>query len=148
MKRLVVIDEFVFDANTVSKHDMEGLVRLKFDSHTTQPGMLKFTYDKTADGYQYVFSRNLPYSYSGNLISALDCSFLTGLPIEKFEVDPTQPNKKPVVYCFPGRNGYYVPIVEFENFYKQLLGCGGDTEKPKKVKVQACNSFVNVEVHY
>jgi hypothetical protein len=84
------------------------------------------------------------------VIIDIDCSFLTGLLIEDFQVNLLDPNDKPLVYCFLGRNtdGYYAPIKEFENFYILFLGHEADAEKPKKVKVSACSSFVNVEVEY
>jgi hypothetical protein len=36
----------------------------------------------------------------------------------------------------------------FEDFYIMFLGHEADAEKPKKVNVSACSSFVNVEVEY
>ena len=148
-ERIVLIDDYAFDANKHTKAQIEGIVQAKFDSRT-EPGTLKFTYDQTANGYKYTIDRNLRYGYRGNFIIDIDCSFLTGLPIEKFQVNLLDPNEKPLVYCIPGHNtdGYYVPIEEFERFYKELLGCGADSEQPQKVKVHACESFVNVDVEY
>lgn len=149
MKRIILIDDFAFDANEHTKQQVESLVQAKFDS-CTKPGTLLFVYDKTTNGYKYSIKRNLPYGYNADVIIDVDCSFLTGLPIKDFQSNPVYPNHKPLVIGFAGRNtdGYYIPTKKFEDFYKELLGCGNDSEQPKKVKVSACGSFVNVEVEY
>ena len=149
MKKYVYISNCVFDANVDTKAKIEANVQAHFDSHT-KPGTLKFTYDKTANGYKYCFKRYLPYGYNADVVIDIDCSFLTGLPIEAFQVNLLDPNDKPLVYCFLGRNtdGYYAPTKLFEDFYILFLGHEADAEKPKKVKVSACDSFVNVEVEY
>ena len=149
MKKYLYISDCVFDANVDTKAKIEADVQAHFDSRT-KPGTLQFTYDKTANGYKYCFKRDLPYGYNADVIIDIDCSFLTGLLIEDFQVNLLDPNDKPIVYCFLGRNtdGYYAPIKEFENFYILFLGHEADAEKPKKVKVSACSSFVNVEVEY
>ena len=149
MKKYVYISDCVFDANVDTKEKIEAAVLAHFDSHT-KPGFLKFTYDKTANGYKYRFERYLPYGYNADVIIDVDCSFLTGLPMEAFQMNLLNPNHKPLVYCFLGRNtdGYYAPTKLFEDFYIMFLGHKADAEKPKKVKVSACSSFVNVEVEY
>ena len=149
MKKYLYISDCVFDANVDTKAKIEADVQAHFDSRT-KPGTLQFTYDKTANGYKYCFKRDLQYGYNADVIIDIDCSFLTGLNTEDFQVDLLNPNHKPLVYCFLGRNtdGYYAPIKEFENFYILFLGHEADAEKPKKVKVSACGSFVNVEVEY
>ena len=149
MKKYLYISDCVFDANVDTKAKIEADVQAHFDSRT-KPGTLQFTYDKTANGYKYCFKRDLPYGYNADVIIDVDCSFLTGLPIKDFQSNPVDPNHKPLVIGFAGRNtdGYYIPTKKFEDFYKELLGCGNDSEQPKKVKVSACGSFVNVEVEY
>ena len=149
MKKYLYISDCIFDANVDTKAKIEADVQAHFDSRT-KPGTLQFTYDKTENGYKYCFKRDLPYGYNADVIIDIDCSFLTGLNTEDFQVDLLNPNHKPLVYCFLGRNtdGYYAPTKEFENFYILFLGHEADAEKPKKVKVSACGSFVNVEVEY
>lgn len=149
MKKYVYISDCVFDANVDTKAKIEADVQAHFDSRT-EPGTLRFTYDKTENGYKYRFERYLPYGYRGDFIIDIDCSFLTGLPIEAFQVNLLNPNHKPLVYCFLGRDtdGYYAPTKLFEDFYNLFLGHEADAEKPKKVKVSAYSSFVNVEVEY
>ena len=149
MKKYVYISDCVFDANVDTKEKIEADVLAHFNSHT-KPGTLQFTYDKTVNGYKYCFKRNLPYGYNADVILDVDCSFLTGLPIEAFQVNLLNPNHKPLVYCFLGRgtDGYYTPTKEFEDFYIMFLGHEADAEKAKNVKVSACGSFVNVEVEY
>ena len=148
-ERIVLIDDYAFDANKHTKAQIEGIVQAKFDSRT-EPGTLKFTYDQTANGYKYSIDRHLRYGYRGNLIIDIDCSFLTGLPIEKFQVNLLDPDDKPLVFGFLGHStdGFYIPTKEFERFYKQLLGCGANSEQPQKVRVRAYDSSVNVEVDY
>ena len=149
MKKYVYISDCVFDANADTKEKIEADVQAHFDSHT-KPGNLKFTYDKTANGYKYRFDRYLPYGYKADVIIDIDCSFLTGLPIEAFQLNLLDPNHRPLVYCFVGRctDGYYAPTKLFEDFYILFLGHEADAEEPKKVKVSACSCFVNVEVEY
>lgn len=149
MKNYILIDDYAFDAKTHTKEQIEGLVQAKFDI-CTKPGTLKFSYEKTANGYKYKIDRYLPYGYNGNFIIDVDCSFLTGLPIEDFQYNLIDHSHKPLVHGFLGRDtdGYYIPTKLFEDFYRELLGCGNDSEQPKKVKVSACSSFVNVEVEY
>lgn len=147
--KLVIIDDFVFDANAHTKEQIEGLVQATFDSKT-KPGTLKFTYGKTANGYMYKIDRHLPYGYNGNVIIDIDCSFLTGEPIERFQTDTLNPAHKPLVIGFLGSNtnGYYIPIQLFEDFYKQLLGMSDNAEKPKNVNVYASSTCVKVQVEY
>lgn len=149
MKKYVYISNCVFDANVDTKATIEANVLAHFNSNT-KPGTLKFTYDKTANGYKYRFERYLPYGYNADVIIDVDSSFLTGLAMEAFQMNLLNPNHKPLVYCFLGRNtdGYYAPTKLFEDFYIMFLGHEADAEKPKKVKVSACGSFVNVEVEY
>ena len=149
MSKLILIDDFAFDANVHTKQQIESLVQAKFDN-CTEPGTLKICYEKTTNGYNYKIDRYLPYSYIGDFIIDVDCSFLTGLPIKDFQSNPVDPNHKPLVLGFAGRNtdGYYIPTKLFEDFYKEVLGSGNNSEQPKKVKVSACGSFVNVEVEY
>ena len=149
MKKYVYISNCVFDANVDTKATIEANVQAHFNSNT-KPGTLQFTYDKTANGYKYRFERYLPYGYNADVIIDIDCSFLTGLPMGAFQMNLLNPNHKPLVYCFLGRgtDGYYAPIKLFEDFYIMFLGHEADAEKPKKVKVSACSSFVNVEVEY
>ena len=149
MKKYVYISNCVFDANVDTKATIEANVQAHFNSNT-KPGTLQFTYDKTANGYKYCFERYLPYGYNADVIIDVDCSFLTGLPMEAFQMNLLNPNHKPLVYCFLGRDtdGYYAPTKLFEDFYIMFLGHEADAEKPKKVKVSACGSFVNVEVEY
>ena len=50
MKKIVIIDQFVFDANVNTKQQIENLVQARFDI-MTKLGTLKFSYDKTTKGY-------------------------------------------------------------------------------------------------
>jgi hypothetical protein len=150
MKRLIFIDQFVFDANVDTKQGMEGPIQAYFDANTPKPGTIKFVYDKTPNGYEYKLIRYLPYGYSGDFVIDVDCSFLTGEPLQNFQIDLLNPSHKPRLYCVLGRNtdGYYIPTKLFEDFYKQLLSLGQNTEPPKKVKVFACDTMVSVRVDY
>ena len=47
MKKYVIIDQFVFDANVNTKQQIEDLVQAQFNI-MTKPGTLQFSYDKTA----------------------------------------------------------------------------------------------------
>ena len=148
MCKLVLIDDFAFDADRYSDDVINEAVQAKFNAHT-KPGTLVFDYKKTQKGYSYTLHRNIPYAYNGFILD-LDCSFLTGEPIEKFQVNLLNPHLKPYIFVVPGSNtdGYYAPIKEFENFYKQLLGSGEGTLKPSKVKVFAGSTVVSVDVEY
>lgn len=146
--KLVFIDDFIFDANRHTEAEINGVVQKKFDAKT-KPGSLVFNYKRTSNGYSYTIDRNIPYAYNG-FIFDLDCSFLTGEPIELFQVNLANPSQKPYVYVIPGSNsnGYYAPIRIFEDFYKLFLGQGSGTEKPQKVQVWAGSTQVGVDVVY
>lgn len=83
--KCIYISDCVFDANVDSKEKIEADVQAHFDSRT-KPGTLQFTYDKTANGYKYCFERYLPYGYNADVIIDVDCSFLTGLPMEASQI--------------------------------------------------------------
>ena len=148
MKKIVIIDQFVFDANVNTKQQIENLVQARFDI-MTKPGTLKFSYDKTTKGYKYIIKRYLPYAYSGFILDN-DCTFLTDIPICDFQVDLLNHNHKPMLYAIPGKHtdGYYVPIKIFEDFYKDMLGAATDAEVPTRVKVFAHDTMVGVDVDY
>lgn len=146
MRKIVIIDQFVFDANVNTKQQIEKLVQARFDI-MTKPGTLKFSYDKTTKGYKYAIKRYLPYAYNGFILDN-DCTFLTDIPICDFQVDLL--NHKPMLYAIPGKHtdGYYVPIKLFEDFYKDMLGAATNAEVPTKVKVFAHDTMVGVDVDY
>ena len=148
MKKIVIIDQFVFDANVNTKQQIENLVQARFDI-MTKPGTLKFSYDKTTKGYKYIIKRYLPYAYNGFILDN-DCTFLTDIPICDFQVDLLNHNHKPMLYAIPGKHtdGYYVPIKIFEDFYKDMLEAATNAEIPTKVKVFAHDTMVGVDVDY
>ena len=149
MSKLILIDDFAFDANVHTKQQIESLVQAKFDN-CTEPGTIKFVYDKTPNGYEYKLIRYLPYGYRGDFIIDVDCSFLTGEALQNFQINLLNPSHKPLLYCVLGSNtdGYYIPTKLFEDFYKQLLSLGQNTESPNNVKVFACDTMVSVKVDY
>ena len=146
MKKQVIINALVFDIDTHTKEQIEGCLALLL----AQKGhALPFKYDKTNDGYEFTYQRNLHYGYLGNFIIDLDCAFITGLQIEDFQINPLDPTHRPLLFGVLGRNtdGFYIDTSEFEKLYaKMISSCGG--EKPSKVSVYACDSYVTVNVKY
>ncbi len=145
-KQNIIFNDLLLDTEQYSKEVIEGCVGIML----TQKGQtLPFNYEKKEDGYEFSYQRDLPYGYIGDFILDRDCAFITGLGVEKFQVNPLDPTHKPLVFGILGRNtdGFYVLTEEFEKLYAAMIGFGSG-KKPSEVKVDACDTYVKVRVKY
>lgn len=145
----MVIDAFCFDIDTTDEKTINELVQMYFDVNT-KPGVLKFTYKKTPEGYEYNIGRYCPYAYTGGWILDLDSALVCGLPLDKFQIDLLHPEKVPLTFCVPGNNtqGYYAPVREIAKVYKKMISAGEDAAEPCKVTLYACDTEVCLKVKY
>jgi len=148
-KRFMQVAEFVFDINEHDEKKINAFIQDYFDAQTKK-GVMKFDYKITPDGYTYTIERYLPYGYRGNLIIDIDCCLLTGLSVEKFRINPLDPDHIPILCGIPGRHteGYYISDFQIEDLYKTMVGCVDDAEKPKRVSISATDFSLFLSVKY
>lgn len=143
------VADFAFDVCVTGENVINDFVQAFFDN-VAGAGTLKFCYKVTPDGYSYQIERYMPYGYRGDFVIDHDCMLLTGLPVEKFRVNPFAPDQIPILVGIPGRHtdGYYIGTVQVEALYKKMVSCGADYEKPKKVAIHTTDYTLSVNVKY
>ena len=85
------VADFAFDVCATEENVINDFVQAFFDK-VAGTGTLKFCYKVTPDGYSYRIDRYMPYGYRGDFVIDHDCMLLTGLPVEKFRVNPLKPD--------------------------------------------------------
>jgi len=145
----MLVADFAFDVCAIDETTINCFVQDFFDK-AAGADTLKFCYKVTPDGYSYQIDRYMPYGYRGDFVIDHDCMLLTGLPVEKFRINPLEPSHRPILYGIPGRqtDGFYIGTTPMEDLYKKMVGSGEDYEKPKKVSIHATDYILSIIVKY
>lgn len=148
-KKYMMFNDIYLDIEEVDDKTINGVVRMFLEREKGLPIPL-FQFERTDNGYKYYWGRNLRYGINGNVIIDQDCSMIFGMPLEDFQYNPLFPEKKPVILGFAYRqtDGYYCIGVQVEELYKRFITFGDGVCVPKKVSINACDTFVKVEVTY
>lgn len=119
---------------------------------------VRYSEDSKTNSVSIVIERPAKQMMTGSWITDIDCSMLTGLDPEMFQVDPTGLTQKkykqnfgleiPLVYpTIPFQNNFYVADNEFEKLYKGMIeskcGC-----KVKRLKVLPTNKELAVVITF
>lgn len=145
MKRFI-INGLRFNTN-IPKEKIERitqtLLNLQYGS-----GNISFEYNLINDEeIEFNFLRKIRYEVDGDWITDTDCSMISGLSEDAFQVDITGKETPLVSMTIPYGTHWYTGIDEFTDVYKQELR-KLVKQKTKEINITVNNSKVTVHIKF
>lgn len=146
---MINVDAFLLNIDEYNEETINGFMNTYLGILSEKLGaQLGFKFSKTNTGYTYTIDRYCYYKLGGNHVIDVDCALITGFKKDDFRINPMDSNHRPKTFCVCWYDGFYTPSNELARLYKKIVGAGDEFAIPKKVKISAYSTHIDVTVDY